>query len=203
MLIYGTSKWNLKRTETLHTEKCNHCNSLGTVDVHIYTKYVHVFWIPFCPLPKEVLTECSSCKNVQTAKEMPAHIKEIATNLKKEVKIPFYYWLGSAALALLIFLVFSSIQEDNKRTANYAISPKEGDVYEIKYNSSSYTLYKVSRVLGDTVFFSVNQFESNQQSGLSKPEIVNDSSYLPIDTPFTKKEISIKLSNGEILKIRR
>lgn len=203
MLIYGRSKWKLVLSETLHSEKCPSCNTLGSTDVQVYTKYAHVFWIPFCPLPKEILTICGHCKKVQTAKEMPAHIKEQALEIKKQVKMPFYYWVGAAALTLLVFSVFTSISEDNKKTASYAANPQIGDVYQVKLSSNSYTLFKVSSIQNDTVFFSINQYEVNKSSGLDKAELVNPASFLPIDSPITKKEITNKIEKGDILKIKR
>jgi hypothetical protein len=203
MLIYGRSKWNLKRTESLFTEKCSNCGKSGSVDVQVYTKYAHVFWVPFFPLPKEILAVCISCKQVQTAKEMPAHVREIALDLKKQVKPPIYYWIGAALFAWLVISVVMSIQEDNKKTAEYAANPKAEDIYEIKLSSGSYTLFKVKSISGDTVYFSINEYESTKETGLTKSEMNKEESFLPLDSPITKKQIIDKLSKGEILKVRR
>ncbi len=203
MLIYGRSKWKLQRSETLLSEKCQVCNSIGSIDVQVYSKYVHVFWIPFCPLPKEVLSVCGHCKQALTAKQMPPYIKESADELKKQVKTPFYYWAGAAGLSLLLISVFSSIAADNKRTKTFAASPQVNDVYSIKLGHDRYTLYKISQLASDTVFFAVNQYESTQESGLTKPEMVSAESYIAIDTPLSKKELNNMLAKGDILKISR
>lgn len=203
MLIYGRSKWKLIRSETLYTEKCSHCNTSGNVDIQVYSKYAHVFWIPFCPLPKEILSICGHCKQVQTAKEMPPHVRDAANNLKKEAKLPIYYWAGAALLLLLIIAVTRSSIEDGKRNTAFAAAPKVGDIYDIKLADGSYTKYKVSATNQDTILFAVNQYQVNKSIGLSKSEFDAPNSYIDIDTPITINAIKTMLSKGDILNIKR
>jgi hypothetical protein len=165
MIIYGT-KGKLLAKETLF-EKCTNCGSQNSVELVVYQRYAHVFWIPFFPTFKKGYSQCGHCKQVLEVKQMPASLQESFDRLKKSTKAPIWTFTGLALFTVLIAMIIISIRNENAENKKLVADPRKGDIYEVKLGSSSYTLYKVDEVVGDTVYVVQNMYETNKSSGLS------------------------------------
>lgn len=82
-------------------------------------------------------------------------------------------------------------------------SPQAGDIFEIKIDYKQYTLYKVEKIDGDTVFVLLNDYETNKKRGLKDIKIRRDESFSGESIPILKADLKMMLDDGEIMDIER
>ena len=100
MIVYG-SKAKLLAKETLF-EKCPHCGKPNSVEMHVFQRYAHIFWIPFFPIGKTGASQCAHCKQLLKLKEMPPDLRLAYDNLKAQTKTPIWTWSAAAIIGVLI-----------------------------------------------------------------------------------------------------
>ncbi len=201
MIIYGVRNKSVLREDII--DNCENCGNNGFMEMHIFQSYFHVFWIPFVPVNKFGVTQCNHCKQVLKNKEMPQKLKATYNGYKPNAKTPWWMFIGLAGLILLIFSVGTSIANDNKKSKEYLQKPAVGDIYHIKTESNNYTLYRIAGIEKDSIFFEINNFESNLLSGLNKLENKENKGFGGIIEGLTKKEILQMSEKGKIDKITR
>lgn len=198
MIIYG---W---RTTPIGNEdlgsKCSHCGTMLSVQVFVYQKYAHVFWIPAFPIGKTGGSNCSHCKQTLKPKEMPQDLKLSYDNLRTRSKTPIWTFSGLAIFLLLVSWGIFAARQSAAANAKMILAPQPGDVYEVKQGPSSFTLYKVSRVEGDSVHILHNMYESNKRSGLSG---LLNKEYDPEPEVLAKSQLKELFDKGTIDDIRR
>ncbi len=109
---------------------CTQCGQRALVPV-VSQGYFHVFWIPMFPLWKKANFVCGQCRRIVDAKEQPA-LKEFARDAKREARTPFWYFLGAAAIALLIGTIAVEARERSANEAEWIKAPATGDYYVIE-----------------------------------------------------------------------
>jgi hypothetical protein len=102
MIIYGT-KAHLLVTEGV-AEQCAHCYSNNAIQMSVFQRYAHVFWIPFFPVNKTGVSQCIHCKQALRLKEMPAALRLSFDNLKLRTKTPYWTFSGLALIALFALI---------------------------------------------------------------------------------------------------
>ena len=201
MIIYG-SKATQIATESI-AEKCPNCGTQNSIQMGVFQKYAHIFWIPLFPIGKTGVTQCSHCKQTLLKKEFNGALNESYENIKGQSKTPIWTFSGLALISVLVVWgVFSEKQNDEKN-AKLIQTPQSGDVYEIKKDYKQYTLYKVESVSADTVFLLINQFETNKLSGLTDLKNKGDESYSQDIITMLKDDLKKLLDKGEIIDIDR
>lgn len=105
MIIFGTRSTHIASEQT--EVRCNHCQSEHSVWVYIYQKYVHVFWVPFFPFGKTVVSECGHCKQVLRQREFGAELQLTAQNLLRSAKTP--WWTYFILFLVLGFILLSTV----------------------------------------------------------------------------------------------
>jgi hypothetical protein len=201
MIIYGSKATQLAKETGM--EGCPSCGTLNSMDLYLFQKHAHVFWIPLFPIGKTGASQCTHCKQVLKRKEMPAAMQLQYDNLKAQSKTPLWTFAGSAVIAVLIVIGIINEAKNDARNARLVVAPQRGDVFNIKTKERQYTLYKVAEVAGDSALIRINHFETNQQSGLEDIKAKGDSAYSNEVYPFSKGELKVMLDNGEILDIER
>lgn len=198
MIIYG---W--RTTPIGHEDlgsKCPHCGTMLSVQVFVFQKYAHIFWIPAFPIGKTGGSNCSHCKQTLKPKEMPQDLKLSYDSLRSRSKTPFWTFSGLAIFALLVGWGIFAARQSAAANAKMILAPQAGDIYEVKQGPGSYTLYKVSRVEGDSVYILHNMFESNKRSGLSA---LLGKEFDPEPEVLAKSELKELFDKGTIDDIRR
>jgi zinc-ribbon family len=201
MIIYGTKAKEIAKE--ILTDKCQNCGKQNSIDMHVFQKYAHVFWIPFFPIGKTGISQCDHCKQVLKLKEMPASLKISYDNLKAQSKSPFWMFSGLALVAVLITIGIVSDKQKDQKNAKLILAPQAGDIFEIKLPTNQYTLYKVAEVSNDSVYLQINNYETNKISGLADMKKKGDAVYTEFTLPFSKKTLTDMLSSGEIIDIDR
>jgi hypothetical protein len=201
MIIYGR-KAKVLAAETL-TEKCPNCGAVASVQLSVIQKYGHVFWIPFFPMGKTGISQCSKCKQVLKLKDMPQSFKDSYDGLKAQAKTPVYMYSGIALIVIIFAAATYHGQQNAKKNAIWIANPQKGDIFEVKTKESQYTLYKVADVIGDTVVVRTNNYETSEESGLPDLKHRGDTSYAEETMPLLKPELKAMLDKGDIIDIDR
>jgi hypothetical protein len=201
MIIYGTSRKKLS-SETV-MEKCPNCGNQFCVDVIIYQKWFHVFWIPIVPNGKVGVSQCSKCNQVLTPNQMSPNLKMTYDHLLKQAKAPIWTYSGIALIVgLIVFFTINDFMNDAKNK-KFVLAPQKGDIFEVKTKDNFYTLYKVENVQGDSVFVRFNDYEATRAAGLADLKRKGDEAYSPVIFSFSKQEIKEMYDKGELLNIDR
>lgn len=198
MIIYGSR--NIEVAKEHIFEKCPHCGTSNSIDMHVFQKYAHVFWIPFFPMGKSGVSQCDHCKQILKEKEMPEALMSNYQTLKASSRTPVWTFSGLALVAILITFGIISDQKKDAKNAQLILAPKAGDIFEVKTKEGQYTLYLVGEVKADSVYIRANNFEVNKASGLYK---LKEKGFSEDVYGFSKAEIKTMFDNGEILDIER
>jgi hypothetical protein len=165
MIIYGM-RASLRKTEPI-ADNCPNCNTSGSVQMNVFQRYAHIFWIPMFPIGKTGVSQCLHCRQILKLKEMPASVKLGYDNLKTHAKIPV--WTFSGLLLIALTIVGFSIADKQKATkVNHMItSLKKDDILEVKIKDNEFTLFKVDHVAGNMVYIAINKYQTNMETGIS------------------------------------
>jgi hypothetical protein len=175
MIVYGT-RATLRKTEYIF-DACPSCRATNSVQVSVYQRYAHVFWIPFFPIGKTGISVCNSCRQVLKKDQMPAALRMSYDNLKSQTKIPVWNFTGLFLIAAIIIAVTVSQKQTAEKVTKLLSSPKINDIFSVKMKDDEYTLLKVKKVEGDTVYFFPNKLETNQESDLSNLFLKGDEGF--------------------------
>jgi hypothetical protein len=201
MIVYGIRTKQLAKE--ILTDKCPNCGTQNTVELYVFQKYAHVFWIPFFPSGKAAVSQCSHCKQVLKQKEMPASFRASYENVKLQAKTPIWTFSGLALVAALITIAVISDKKKDERNAKLILAPQKGDIFEIKTKDNQYTLYKVDTIQGDSVLIRPNNYEVNKETGLNDLKRKGETAYSEDLFAIHKKELKEMLESGEIIDIER
>jgi len=119
--------------------KCPHCLETTGMNYTLYSKFVHFYWIPFVPVQKIKILECTGCKATFDLKDLSPSINEIFQKEQERnpMKVPIRHFAGLFLIvALFVFFYFSNRKEKENV---YLKHPKIGDVYQIKSSSEFFS----------------------------------------------------------------
>lgn len=200
MIIYGSKVVHLK-TVNSKTATCPSCNTKGSINISVFRRHAHIFWIPLFPIGKKGMSECSHCKNVLKTKEMPERIKNEYLQLKSDTKGPLWQFAGLALIIVFIAWGIYTSEEQNKLEKVYINAPKKGDVYKYKIKTGVYSTLKVVNVTKDSVFVSPNDYEINSMSKIYK--IDKSENYPDYSYGISNNELKNMYESGKIYGINR
>ncbi len=200
MLIYG---WRSARLKTVKSQNitCPSCNTKGETLISIYSKHVHIFWIPLFPYGKTGISECQHCKLALKKKEMPEEIKKEYNNIKGDYKPRIWQYAGLLLVSVLIAVVVYLGKQGKKLEQEYLAAPAINDVYEYKTDSGYYSTLKVVQVTADSVVVSPNDYEVEKRSGLYK--IDKQENYIEATYGISKEDLIKMYDQKEIFDINR
>ena len=169
MIFYGTNSSNLN-SGTLQNVKCPHCENVTNFNYDVYGKYAYVYWIPFFPLGKTSVAECSHCKaTYEINKDVPEIKKAFDRKMEvNPVKTPVKHFSFAFILGLIVVCSVLYGMKTDSDTADFAQTPKANDIYLEVTESGKYSCSKITKVTKDSVFVMQNNMEYDQKSGVSK-----------------------------------
>lgn len=199
MVIYGVGTYKGAPVRILRNcSDCHAVNSLLVIPVH---KYVHFFFIPSFCCGKEYILKCDACGLHHEGGVT------IEKNISKDIKAPIWMFtgliLGILLFSYVIWDVKTGPERDKKQALEYIETPQVGDIYEIKIAEKEFTLYKVDKIAGDSIYFLANEFgvtKSYDLSDLRKKEYADK---YTIPDGYTKSDLKEAIEVGTILKINR
>ncbi|MBP6238691.1 MAG: hypothetical protein KA536_21240 [Saprospiraceae bacterium] len=104
MIIFGTRASNIGNFD-VPKSKCEYCEMESTQRISVFGKYAHIFWIPFFPIGKKAIAECTHCKRTVEQKEFSTKLNQLYQENKSKAKRPFWHWLGLGTIGSLIALI--------------------------------------------------------------------------------------------------
>jgi len=164
--IRGGERSTLIKSEII-AEKCPNCQNSFCVTMNIYQKYIHILWVPFIPNGKVCTSTCEKCLQSFSFLQTPFSFVPDFERLKRNSKTPLWHFTG---LFLVVFAISGIVfynKQNNQKIIDYIRHPHVNDVYELKINDTTYTLYRIVKVKNDTIDFSPAKYQSNQESDLS------------------------------------
>ena len=202
IIFYGWKSKTLKQTP-LEKVACSHCGHEHT-HLTIFSKYVHIFWVPFFPYGKNATVSCSNCGHVAEEKNMAPEFLETVKKLKHAVPTPKYLFAGLGLAVIFSGFMFFQIPKDNAMETEYLEHPVIGDVYKLKDleepSEYKYFLWKVAMIADDSVYVTPNSYNYNQLPAKLDP---NDGFYENLAFAFHKQELMELRDQGEIKKVVR
>ncbi len=201
MIIYGTRA--VETAKGFAPEKCPNCGAVSSIDMHVFQKYAHVFWIPFFPFSRTGVSQCDKCKQILKLEEMPADLRASYDQLKKQTRTPVWMFAGVALVVMGIIAGVIFDKNQDAKNAKLIMSPQKGDIYEVRTKSSQYTIYKVALVERDSVFLYINNYETNKSSGLNQILMKGDAAFSEEVYGFSKTELKAMVETDEIMDIIR
>jgi hypothetical protein len=110
-------------------------------------------------------------------------------------------WFFGVLVAAATFFVWGQIVTKNKqKSIQLLLFPQPGDIYEMATENSQYTLLRVSRVQGDSVFVNINEFETDKKKGLTE---LREKPFSKEEIAFTTQTLRVMQKEGKILDIER
>jgi zinc-ribbon family len=194
MIFYGTKASNIKNGE-LRNVTCPHCQTNVSMNYSVYSKYAHIYWIPFFPISKTNIIECRSCKASYDLATVDQSIKE---KFKKEqeqnpAKTPLTHYSLLFLLGIgMGFGVYSVIKEGSD-TEEFAKNPKVGDVFYEALSNGHFSTSKITKVTKDSILVLQNNKESVEKTNVSTQSA--DKENFTMEWGFSKKkytELAIK-----------
>ena len=201
MIFYGTRSKNIHNGQ-LKNVKCPNCENETSMTYSVFGKYAHVYWIPFFPIGKVGVAECNTCKRTYEIKELPENIKTKYDREKEKsaVKTPIWFFSGLFVIAGLVILGYFMSKQTTANELTYLEQPQVGDVYEFNTDTGYYSTMKLESIKGDSLFFFINEMETNKKSGIS--DIDKASNYKEI-YGYSKVEIKKMYEEKDIYEINR
>lgn len=169
MIFYGTNSSNLD-SGTLQNVQCPHCDNVTTFSYDVFGRYAYVYWIPFFPLGKTSVAECSHCKATYKIDNNVPEIKK-AFDRKMEVnpvKTPIKHFSFSFILGIIVVGSILYGMKTDSDTSDFAQAPKVDDIYLEVTTSGKYSCSKITKVTKDSIYVMQNNIEYDKKSGVSK-----------------------------------
>ena len=200
MIVFGSNSSHLK-FEHLKEAVCPHCQSQDVIDIHVFGRYAHIFWIPVFPMGKIGTTSCQHCKQTLKEKELPNEFKQAFKHFKGSLKTPIWHFSGLILIALFVgWSIYAGKQNQVQNDSSIA-NPKVGDVYEVKTNDKYYSLLKVTRVGEDQISIVSNKFEVSRTSKL---QLIDKEDNFQGETFEMDKDRVLELyRTGDIIDVKR
>ncbi|GAA4364851.1 hypothetical protein GCM10023185_34690 [Hymenobacter saemangeumensis] len=200
MIFYGTNG-SLVRTEALPGYSCPSCATADTLQLSVFSRYVHIYWIPVLPYSRPLVASCTHCAQAWEGQGLPAELREPAQLLKKTTRHPYAHWAGLALIFLLISGGAVASKLDDRADKALLAAPKAGDIYTVRTKDNNYSLLKVVSAGGTAVELVANEYEIDNNSPLD--ELNSPDKYSKESFSLTRFDLQIMREKDEITEIDR
>ncbi|HEU5290386.1 MAG TPA: zinc-ribbon domain-containing protein [Cyclobacteriaceae bacterium] len=201
IILFGSRTGHVKTLKV--PGNCKNCATSESVELIVYQRFAHIFWIPVFPIRKIYTTQCYKCKASLVESEIKDSYLSIYQQARKSVSTPFWSFTGPILFGSLVLLitVLGYFKEIKKEFMIH--DPQSGDVYKYKLESGEYSLLKVSEVTGDTVYVFMNSYSTYRPTGITKLMNQGRINYSKEAVPKLRSDLIRMFENGEILDIER
>jgi hypothetical protein len=202
MIIYGTNGTHV-RSETLPGYSCPNCTTPDTLRMQVFSRYIHVYWVPIFPYSTPLVTDCGHCQTAWEQKELPAELREPAQLLKKTTRRPYWQWAGLLLICTFFAWAVAMGARDDQADKALLEAPRAGDIYTIRSqdNKDNYSLLKVVSAKGTAVELVANEYEVDDASPLD--ELNAPAKYSKESFSLTRFDLQIMREKGEITEVDR
>lgn len=131
---------------------CPNCNSSSSLQLTVWLKYFTLYWIPFLPLKKKGEIICTSCKTEFKPDDVVDGKFEYGV-LKSKSRAPIWTYTGMFLLVVILFISINGWIRSQEQIKTYLENPKVGDRYAFREAPGDFTLYKVTIVTKDSIYY--------------------------------------------------
>ena len=199
MIVYGTNAAHVKSDRST-VPTCPNCEENGSLVSSVFSKHAYLYWIPMFPIGMTGGTQCEKCGHTMEGAGMTPEVKEAFDDFKKGAKPKIWQFSGLAIIAALIIWFNISSSQDKKNELAVLADPMKGDVYDYKTDSGYSTMIVRAR-MGDSIYVSINEYETDQKSGVS--EIDTKEYYSKDQFGVHKSRIEEMYEEGTIFGVNR
>ena len=202
MIIYGTKGAHV-RTAPLPASNCPACATFGSVKTSIFSRYAHVYFIPFFPFSKAAVTQCDHCQQAWEEKTLPTELHPAVRDIKKSTRFPLWSWAGIAVLVLGLAAASVAGRYHERDRKAWLAAPQAGDVYTVHSpgDSTRYSLLKVVSAKGNTVEVVGNDYETDDSSPVN--ELNSPEKYGKESQSLTVLDLQIMHNKGQLTDVDR
>lgn len=202
MIIYGYKGAHL-RTAPLPEVNCPHCTAQNSVQASVYSRYAHVYYIPFFPFSKAAVAQCSHCHEVWEEKALPTELRPAVREFKKSTRLPLWNWAGVGVLVLGLGAASVAGRYHERDRVAWLAAPHAGDIYTVHSpgDSTKYSLLKVLSAKGNTVEVVGNEYETDDSSPLR--ELNAPDKYGKESQSLTVLDLQIMHNKGQLTDVDR
>jgi hypothetical protein len=201
MIIYGTNGTHV-RTQELPELACPACKARHSLRTSLYSRYAHVYWIPFFPFSKLHAVQCDACQATWENKAVPASIAPAVREVQQQTRHPYWTWAGLAAIVAIATFGFLASIRDHHHDEALLLEPRAGDIYTVRSDSAGmYSLMKVQRVGSNNVELVANEYQIDNVSPIHKlnsPEKYSKESFT-----LTRLELQIMRRKDQLTDVDR
>lgn len=204
MIVYGTSDARV-HTAPLPGVPCPGCTAPDALQLTVFSRYVHLYWVPLFPFGKPAVARCGHCQQAWEGKALPAELRAPARALQQETHAPLWHWSGVVAVAVAAFLGWAALAgaRNDRDDVAYLAQPRVGDIYTVRARAddANYSLLKVVAVKGPTVDVVPNDFQTDNSHPLDQlnaPAEYNKAAY-----SLTQFELQIMKNKGQLTGVDR
>ncbi|BCS88655.1 hypothetical protein [Pseudodesulfovibrio sediminis] len=196
-IIYGirSKEHPVQYTHNVYCDNCGHTNHTAQA----FTKYAHLFWIPFFITSRPILLTCDNCDHIMDK-------RELSKEDKKRVNQAFFtplntlpFFLGVGLLLLAAFLYHLDNQEIRQKELAMLDQPQVNDIYiadysklfnGIDFEGYNFGALKITSLQEDGISFAVSitsyrsdyGVERKLREGFPDPDsFVDDEILIPYD----------------------
>ncbi len=186
--------------EPIHL-KCKNCNSPKSQQLIVFQKYAVILGISFVATGRAGIIECPECNFFIEEKQFDFKAKMEYDELSKQTKTPLKSYLGLFIALGFVAVMFLLKFLGSANTAEYAKNPVKGDIYQVELEDGSFTIYKIDKIKGDSVYFLVNQYLTDELSGID--EVQEKNVYYEELFAFSRKDLIKFYDDGNVHSIVR
>jgi|GEM_PF-4307806 len=184
-------------------DPCPSCEATHTLQLEVKQGFFFFAFFPFFPTGRTISANCTKCGNVFSQFAFTPAMSRRFLSLAHDIKTPWWTWLGTGFLAVVMVGGLISKSINDNRNLEYIQQPKIGDVYELKTDNGEFTLLKVTKVDKDSIEVVENEFSTDRQSGLVKLKREKGEDYIDIPFALPRKDLSRMLKDETILNVDR
>lgn len=200
MIIYGWRASHVK-SQISDTVKCVQCQTEKTTLFSVFSRYVHIFWIPLFPYGRKGFTECQKCGYETDSSYTDDHYKRGHRELLQQTNIPFWQFAGLLIIVAFVSWGVISSQLEKENTRTYLESPSVGDKYFYKTDEGNYSVFKIRHIGSDSVEVQQNDYESSRKNRVDEIDIQEN--YGDYQFRLAKTDLKSMYESGLIYSIKR
>ncbi|TGE28358.1 hypothetical protein [Hymenobacter metallicola] len=170
LVFFGLGQTRITTT-ALSGVACAYCGTPESLTATVFSRYFHLFWLPFIPLGKFSLTQCGHCKQVLEQKEMPAAYQAPVAATQNQARLPVTNYLMLILLGIaVLFIIGVGLFSDKDPEAASAVEPATGTsvaeeapaemptagaVFLMPMGTGRYSLMQVVKTTPDSAYFRI------------------------------------------------
>ena len=159
LFFYGTRSTAIA-VAPLPDLACAYCHSPESLTCTIFSRYIHLFWIPVFPIGKSSVTVCQHCKQALTQRQMPASYRGPVQAFQQQASTPVTHYMLLALLGAVFLISFvASLFKPHQATEPASSTAGSAEVVGTRYkfnvtdDGRQYALMEVTRVTPDSVHY--------------------------------------------------